>query len=343
MGWRGWEKGSQPEFSRSIKPLSPSVSVIIVNWRSQTHLNQCLAALSRQTLRPGRIIIVDNSSDFSPKAILHLNLRIEVIAPGGNIGFAAANNLGVMEAHGSEWIALLNPDAFPEPLWLENLLRAADRAPDFDFFGSRLIRYLEPQVLDGVQDVYHTSGLVWRHKHGVKSTEADLVSKEIFSACAAAALYRRSAFLEAQGFDEDFFCYLEDVDLGFRLRLLGYRCLYVPSAKAHHVGSASSGRHSDFTVYHGHRNLVWTYVKNMPWPLLVYYLPQHLFLNAASLVWFSLKGRTKLIFKAKKDAVRLLPAMVLKRRAIQKNRRVTLTWIKKFMARGAYAVLKRPE
>jgi GT2 family glycosyltransferase len=323
--------------------LNPSVSVIVVNWHSQKHLNQCLEALSRQTLRPGRVIIVDNSADFSPQALLHLNLRIEVISPGGNIGFAAANNLGAQNAQGSEWIALLNPDAFPEPLWLENLLKAAEDHPGFDFFGSRLIRYLEPQVLDGVQDVYHTSGLVWRHKHGVKPSESDSVQKEIFSACAAAALYRRAAFMEAKGFDEDFFCYLEDVDLGFRLRLLGYRCLYVPSAKAYHVGSATTGRHSDFTVYHGHRNLVWTYVKNMPWPLFFYYLPQHLFLNAASLVWFSLKGRTKLIFKAKKDALRSIPGMVMKRKKIQKNRRVTLAGVKKFMAKGAYAVLKRPE
>jgi hypothetical protein len=109
------------------------------------------------------------------------------------------------------------------------------------------------------------------------------------------------------------------------------------------VGSATTGRHSDFTVYHGHRNLVWTYVKNMPWPLFFYYLPQHLFLNAASLVWFSLKGRTKLIFKAKKDALRSIPGMVMKRKKIQKNRRVTLAGVKKFMAKGAYAVLKRPE
>lgn len=306
-------------------------------------MSKCLDSLARQSVKPRQVIIVDNSSEFSQEEILHPNLMIEVISPSGNIGFAAANNRGVLKAQDSEWIALLNPDAFPEPLWLENLLKAAEKYPDYDFFGSRLFRYFEPQLLDGVQDVYHTSGLVWRHKHGVKQSESDSVPREIFSACAAAALYRRSAFMEAKGFDEDFFCYLEDVDLGFRLRLLGYRCLYVPSAAAYHVGSASTGRHSDFTVYHGHRNLVWTYFKNMPAALFFYYLPQHLFLNFLSLVWFSLKKRPQLIFKAKKDAIRSIPEMLIKRKIVQKNRRVSLSEIKKFMAKGAYAVLKRPE
>ena len=96
---------------------------------------------------------------------------------------------------------------------------------------------------------------------------------EIFAPCAAAALYRRAAFLEAGGFDEHFFCYMEDVDLGFRLRLLGYRCGYAPAAIVHHVGSGTTGARSPFTVYHGHRNLVWTYVKNMPTPWFWLYLP----------------------------------------------------------------------
>jgi GT2 family glycosyltransferase len=107
-------------------------------------------------------------------------------------------------------------------------------------------------------------------RHGTPASALKGSECEIFSPCAAAALYRRSALLEVGGFDEDFFCYVEDVDLGFRLRLAGYRCLYVPLSVAHHIGSGTTGgKNSDFSVYHGHRNLVWAFVKNMPGVLTV--------------------------------------------------------------------------
>jgi len=96
---------------------------------------------------------------------------------------------------------------------------------------------------------------------------------ETFSPCAAAALYRASALREAGPFDADYFCYSEDVDLGFRLRLLGYTCWYAPDSVAHHVGSAITGGRSDFTMYHGVRNGIWTYVKDMPGVLAWLCLP----------------------------------------------------------------------
>ncbi len=110
--------------------------------------------------------------------------------------------------------------------------------------------------------------------------------REVFSACAAAALYRRDVFEALGGLDEDFFCYMEDVDLGFRLRLAGWGCTYVPTAVVHHVGSATSGRRSHFTTYHGHRNLVWVFFKNMPGALLWLYLPQHFSLTSSSVALF---------------------------------------------------------
>ena len=101
--------------------------------------------------------------------------------------------------------------------------------------------------------------------HGVPVSSVSEEVREVFSPCAAAALYRRSALVEIGGFDDDFFCYSEDVDLGFRLMLAGHSCLYVPTSVTHHVGSGTTGgQNSDFAVYHGHRNLVWTYVKDMP-------------------------------------------------------------------------------
>jgi GT2 family glycosyltransferase len=165
------------------------------------------------------------------------------------------------------------------------------------------------------------SGLAWRNRHGARQQAQDLVAREIFSPCAAAALYRRQALVDLGGFDEDFFCYQEDVDLGFRLRLAGHKAMYVPEAVVHHAGSASTGgQQSDFAVYHGFRNSVWVFVKNMPgtlfWPLL----PLHAALNLASILLFSMRGQGGVILKAKRDAFLGIPHMWRKRRFIQANR-----------------------
>ena len=135
--------------------------------------------------------------------------------------------------------------------------------------------WCEP-LLDGTGDAYHMSGLVWRMGHGMPVSSDTGKDYEVFSPCAAVAFYRRSAMQKIGGFDEEYFCYVEDVDLGFRLRLAGFRCLYVPKSVAHHVGSgATGGQHSDFAAYHGHRNLVWTFVKDMPGILFWALLPLH--------------------------------------------------------------------
>jgi len=115
----------------------------------------------------------------------------------------------------------LNVDAFPEPDWLERLLAAAKLRPDGALFGSRMIQALDPERLDGVGDAYHVSGVPWCLGHGQNVRDSVAHDAEVFSVCGAAMLCRRDLFLEAGGFDESFFCYAEDVDLGFRLILLG--------------------------------------------------------------------------------------------------------------------------
>ena len=149
--------------------------------------------------------------------------------------------------------------------------------------------------------------------------------KEVFSPCAAAAMYRTDILLESGGFDEDFYCYFEDVDLGFRLRLKGYKCLLIPTAVVHHVGSATTGgQKSKFSVYHGHRNLVWAYIKNMPGVLFWLLLPNHILLNVISIGWFVLRGQGSVIFRAKWDAIMGITTMWKKRKVIQSNRVASL-------------------
>ena len=220
---------------------------------------------------------------------------------------------------------MLNPDAFPDSRWLENLLDAAKKYPEFAVFGSRQLCAEHPNILDGVGDNYHISGLPYRRRHGQQQTSDDLVSVEIFSACAAAAMYRTDILKNVGGFDENYFCYLEDIDLGFRLRIMGQRAKYIPEAVVHHVGSASTGgQHSDFAVYHGHRNLVWTFVKNMPGGLFWLFLPFHVLLNLAEVLVYMGRGQGRVILRAKRDAIKGLPWAWAKRRQIQALRVATV-------------------
>lgn len=310
--------------NRSFEKLG-SIGVVIVNWNSWDVLSRCLETLKDQTFKNFKILVIDNGSSKKIPDKFILNYPdIGLIKNNSNLGFAAANNQAMKLLNDFEWVALLNPDAFPEPDWLENLINAAINNPDYVMFASRQLMDRNKSLLDGDGDVYNISGLAWRKSYGKRKDEAASELREIFSPCAAAALYRRDMFLSIGGFDEDFFCYMEDIDLGFRLRLIGHRCMLVPSAVVYHIGSTiSGGRHSDFALYHGHRNLVWTFIKDMPGILFWLLLPLHIFLNLVSIIWFMLQGRGRVILRAKRDALFGLPNMWKKRMYIQKTRTVS--------------------
>jgi GT2 family glycosyltransferase len=302
-----------------------SITVIIINWNSGELLTECLRRLKAQTVQPERVLVVDNTSaDGSLINAGKLAKNVTVLRMNTNLGFAAGNNHALAMCD-TEFVATLNPDAFPEIDWLERLLEAAHTHPEVAAFGSRQLCHDNPEVLDGIGDNYHISGLAWRERYGMRQHLRDLVSQEIFSPCAAAALYRRQVLVDAGGFDEDFFCYLEDVDLGFRLRLSGHKAIYMPDAVVHHVGSASTGGElSDFAVYHGFRNPVWVFIKNMPGILFWLLLPLHIALNLVSILLFSMRGQSGVILKAKKDAFLGISRMWRKRHNIQKNRVVSI-------------------
>jgi GT2 family glycosyltransferase len=316
----------------------PTVAVIVVNLNAGAHLARTLEGLERQTVRPQRVILVDNgSTDGSLEGIAERFPSVELVQPGVNLGFAAGNNLAARMADDCEWVALLNPDAFPRPDWLERLLAAADREAGYAMLTSTLVLAGDTDRLDGTGDVYHTSGLAFRRDHGRMAANVDRPTGEVFAASGAAALYRRDVFLEAGGFDERYFCYLEDVDLAFRLRLAGHRCLYVSDAVVEHVGSATTGRVSAFTIFHAHRNLVWTYVKNMPGALFWLYLPAHVFVNVAAVIGFSLHGQGRAVLRAKRAALAGLPEMLAERRRLQRGRRAGALELRRLMGKGRTA------
>jgi GT2 family glycosyltransferase len=313
---------------------STSIAVIVVNWNSGHYLKQCLESLQTQTLPPTRVLVVDNfSTDDSMQDIEEKFSDFEFIHLEENLGFAVANNYAVNQAADCEWIAFLNPDAFARPDWLEKLMQAVEVFPDTKMFGSHMLGY-KNGLIDGTGDIYHVSGVAWRRDHGMKSSEIDRESGEIFSPCAAASLIFRDAFMEVDGFDENFYCYNEDVDLSFRLRLIGHKCIYVSDAIVEHVGSGTTSRYSDFAVYHGQRNLVWSYMRNMPGLWFWVYLPQHILFSLVAFAWYFSKGKLMLIFKARWDALKELPRVLILRQETQKTRTVAGWTLIKSMSRG---------
>ena len=312
-----------------LKLNAPSVGVIVVNWNSFAELQRCLAALA--VVRGGitRTIVIDNCSRNAPIELPFPRPdKTEYVRLDRNTGFAQGNNIALPYLEDCDWIALVNPDAYVDSGWLQALCAAIARYPDCAMFASCLVKANEPDLLDGIGDNFHMSGMAWREGHGAPRTDTPVRDKEVFAPCAAAALYRRDALVALGGFDEDFFCYFEDIDLAFRLRLAGFKCMLIVNATAYHVGSATTGgQKSDFAVYHGHRNMVWCYVKNMPLLLFIVLLPLHLIVNIATIARFMLRGQTNTILRAKWDAIKGIPKMWKKRRMIQAERRATTTEI----------------
>lgn len=304
-----------------------SIAVVVVNYNAADFLGACLDSIQTQSLAPQRVIVVDNAStDGSADIAANHEIGAELIRNTHNAGFAEANNQAIELASDCEWLALLNPDATADKHWLQALYQGAKDNPQFCSFAS-LQRVAEnPKLCDGTGDCYHAFGYGWRIGHNLPVKHDLPAQEEVFASCAAACLIRRAAVERVGGFDIDYFCYGEDLDLGFRLRLAGERALFISAAEVLHHQSAIAGLNSSFSIYHGQRNLVWTYCKNMPTPLLVLCLLPHLVLNLLALVSYSIKGQHASILRAKRDALKGLPAIMRKRKLIQSDTQRISSW-----------------
>jgi GT2 family glycosyltransferase len=227
---------------------------------------------------------------------------------------------------------LLNNDAVAHPLWLQSLVGALEAYPEAGFAASKMLFYDNPEIIDRAGDSYTRAGA------GLLRGRAEPASSYnrqewIFGACAAAALYRLRMLHYIELFDEDFFLLYEDVDLSFRAQLRGYKCLYVPEAIVYHKGSGSIIYDSPTSVYYGHRNLEWVYIKNMPAGLIIKTLFPHIIYDMAAFFFFAARGRSKDFIKAKWDALKGLNKVLKKRRQIQDNRKVGNDYIWGLMAK----------
>lgn len=248
----------------------PLASVVIVNWNGVKHLDECLAALRAQTLRDAlEVIVVDNgSTDGSLDVLRQHGDLVRVLQNEKNVGFAAGCNQGI-RASDAEYIALLNNDAVVEPTWLDELVRAMRSSPDVGSCTSKILSYYDHSVLDNAGHVVFGDGLTrGRGRLEIDRGQFDR-EEEVFCFSGCAALLRRAMLDDVGMFDESFFAYCEDADLGLRARLRGWRCRYVPTAVAYHKFSASSDAFSAFKALHVERNRLWLALKDLPWPLLV--------------------------------------------------------------------------
>lgn len=318
----------------------PLVSVIVVTYRSADTLPRCLEALRSQTMSDFEVILSDNGTDGGAPAAAEADPSIRLISNNANLGFAAGVNRAAAQARG-RWLALLNPDAYAAPDWLEKLLAAADAHPDIRCFASRQRMADDPAILDGLGDVMSLTGFAFRGGYGQKDP-GTMPEGEVFSACGGAMLIDRALFLELGGLDEWLFCYCEDVDLGYRLRLRGERTLIAPNAEVAHVGSASSGGpSSEFARFHGTRNRFWVFIKDTPPVLFWLTLPLHLATTVVLFISHLRHGEAAAPWRGFMAGVRGLPEAWRRRKIAQAQRRVSSAEIARAMTWSPIGLWKR--
>jgi GT2 family glycosyltransferase len=249
--------------------MKPLVSVVVLNHNGLTHLNDCLYSLAAQTYDPLEIILVDNgSTDGSVEWVERNYPSVRILSLLQNVGFAAGNNHGLRLAHGG-YVALLNNDAIAAYDWIEKLVQAAEQHPEYGMFGSKILLRDAPERLDKAGHVMYWDG----QNKGRGSGELDGLKfdqpGEIFFPDGCAALYRRELLNDIGGFDEKFFAYGDDADLGVRARLRGWKAYYVPDARVWQRHSATAGVYSPQKIFWVERNRFWLALKNFPPGLLL--------------------------------------------------------------------------
>jgi GT2 family glycosyltransferase len=298
--------------------VSPRADIVIPTWNRVDLLARCLAALADLDEQPGRIVVVDNGSADGTAAIVRRDFpHVHVVELDTNLGFAAAVNRGILQTR-APFVALLNNDAIAEPGWLRTAVDAFTEG--VAAVASSMVSAAEPTILDsaGVQFRWAAGPCdLDRGRRVVEVTSA----REVFGACAGAAVYRREA-LDAVGlFAAEFFAYFEDVDLAWRLRLGGWTAVHEPASRVSHVGGATIGHFSAQHVRLCARNEWLVVARNVPAFALMKHGPQLVAHLARSCASYSIRHRRPGAWLAGfADAVRALPRVARERRTIQANR-----------------------
>jgi GT2 family glycosyltransferase len=309
------------------EPSSPLVSIVVVNYNGKKFLHDCFSALFCQTYVPLEIIMVDNASSDDSIAFIRRNFPpVVIIAETENRGFAGGTNAGIRQARG-QFIVTLNNDTIVSPDFVEEIIKPMVNDPSVGVCGSKMV--LPDGRINSTAICISRSCAAWDRGMGEPDSGQYDLTEEVFGACAGAALYRKSMLDEIGLFDEDFFLYMEDVDLAYRVHLAGWKCIYEPKARVVHIHGGTAGFKSDLSTYYGNRNIIWTVYKNWPARTILLCLPWLLVRNSADIFYYAKMGMLSTIVRAKKDSILGMIPMIKKRRTIRKTAdpRVLEKWI----------------
>ncbi|MDD5145562.1 MAG: glycosyltransferase family 2 protein [Candidatus Pacebacteria bacterium] len=317
--------------SRQNKPL---VSVVILNWNGKRYLNDCLTSLENQSFTNFEIIFADNGSEDDSVSFVKENFPKTIIVENKkNLGFAEGNNRGIRIAQG-KYVFILNNDTKVDKNCLEKLVEVAERNDKIGMAATKILSIQNSKLIDSVGvNIYFDGMSRGRGRKEIDNGQYDKIEKILIpSGCAA--LYRKEMLDEIGLFDERFFAYCEDTDLGLRGRLAGWQAQFVPSAVIQHYYSGTSGKYSSFKAFLVERNHFWVVLKNFP-PKLILFLPFYTVLRYSFIIFGLLTKRGagaryqspkfQLVFillKSYISALRGLPEMLNKRKFIQKNKKL---------------------
>lgn len=300
-------------------------SLIVLCYNSMGFVREALESIAAQA-GDFEIILADNGSSDGDYAALSQEFGAIYRQNGANLGYAMGNNEAAKIAKG-DWLCFINPDVRLSPNWLDVIAQYTHRADILTGL------QLKPSgACDGAGDALSLWGFPFRMGYG-QPVPDNLKAAFVFAPCGAAFAIKKSVFEALGGFEEDFFCYCEDMDLGGRAIWHGYETLFLPEAKAVHLGSATLGERSDFALYHGYRNRFWLFLRLYPWLALWLLLPVHLALTLLVATKDILAGKAKIVASALWASLRGAPKQWRKRKAIQGKLRInplpflkSLTW-----------------
>lgn len=300
--------------------MTAPLAIVIPTFARLDLLSDALASIARQTVPGIETVVVDNASTADVAGFVRArHPRVRVIRAPSNLFYAGAVNLGLRGVQ-APFVAALNDDVTLAPEWAEQALATFSQDASIGAVASKVLQAGKPHLLDSAGDHLDVAGratnLGWRERDGPAFADP----REVFSPAGSCAIYRRAAFEAAGGLDADFVAYFEDVDLGFRLQLLGYRCMFNPAARAHHVGGATT-KARGYALWLMERNTTWNLVKNMPAALLRRHAGTILAAEARPSPVAG-GGSWPVWARAKADAWRAPRRLIEKRRRIQQARRI---------------------
>ncbi len=281
------------------------ISLLLINWNLKDDLDHCLKSLHEQEYRDFEAILVDNgSSDGSPEMVAEKYPWVKLIALEENTGFCHANNVAAQAAVG-DLLYVVNTDTEFPPDMLSQLAKAAEKYLDYHIFSPQMINFFDRRMVDCKGMAYLKSLRGYMLDVG-KQVDPHEEPFEIFCGTGGAIMMRREVYETIGLYDESFFINNEDTDFAVRARGAGFRALYLPQVRVFHKRSPTEKKLPDFMLYHIQRNYELAALKNIPWPLWLVHGPRHIAYSTYQLSKWAAKGKAKLVWKAKKDALKIV-------------------------------------